>query len=95
MNRPDTLDMAKQYVTADRQADHGKPEDTFKRIAYLWNSYLGGNVGIQDYDVAAMLALLKIARIRANHLHEDNWVDLAGYASCGAELATEGGGADA
>ena len=33
-----------------------------------------------------MLALLKIARIRSGNGKEDNWVDLAGYAACGAEV---------
>lgn len=40
-------------------------------------------------DVAAMLALLKIARIASGHAKADNWVDLAGYAACGGEI--EGG----
>ena len=36
--------------------------------------------------VAALLALLKIARIATGHGKSDNWVDLAGYAACGGEL---------
>jgi hypothetical protein len=36
-------------------------------------------------DVAAMLALLKIARLQQSPNHRDSWVDLAGYAACGAE----------
>ena len=35
---------------------------------------------------AALLALLKIARIATGHGKSDNWVDLAGYAACGGEL---------
>lgn len=89
MKRAEVLDTAKTYVMADRAATHGRPEDTFERIADLWNSYLGGETDIQSYDVAAMLALLKIARIRFNPRHEDNWVDIAGYAACGSELASE------
>jgi hypothetical protein len=34
-----------------------------------------------------MLGLLKIARLRANPTHRDSWVDLAGYAACGYEVA--------
>lgn len=37
-------------------------------------------------DVAAMMALLKIARIASGHAKADNWVDLAGYAACGGEI---------
>ena len=36
--------------------------------------------------LAAMLALLKVARIAGNRPKQDNWIDLAGYAACGAEL---------
>ena len=36
--------------------------------------------------LAALLALLKIARIATGHGKSDNWVDLAGYAACGGEL---------
>ena len=87
MNRAQTLDTAKAYVSTDRQADHGRPEDTFARIARLWNAYLG--LKIESYDAAAMMVLLKIARIRHAPGNDDNWCDLAGYAACGAELATE------
>ena len=33
------------------------------------------------------MALLKIARIASSPAKEDNWVDLAGYAANGAEIA--------
>lgn len=37
-------------------------------------------------DVAMMMALLKIARIRTGTATDDSYVDLAGYAACGAEI---------
>ena len=43
-------------------------------------------INLTPYDVAAMLALLKIARIASGHSKADNWIDLAGYAACGGEL---------
>lgn len=36
-----------------------------------------------------MMALLKVARIRSGTGTEDSFVDLAGYAACGGEIATE------
>ena len=37
-----------------------------------------------------MLALMKIARLKSSEFEsEDSWVDLAGYAACGAEIATK------
>ena len=42
-------------------------------------------------DVAAMMALLKIARLMSNPEHVDSWIDGAGYLACGGEVATLGG----
>ena len=87
MNRADILATASEYVTKDRAATHGDAEDNFRRIADLWNAYLGVD-DITSIDVAVMLALLKVARIRSNQTHVDNWIDIAGYAACGGEIAT-------
>lgn len=87
MTRQEVLDQAKICVLGNREEDYGTPEENFQIIAEFWNSYLGRS---EDYitgkDVAAMLALLKIARVRSGKAKEDNWVDLAGYAACGAEV---------
>jgi Domain of unknown function (DUF6378) len=85
MDRSETLDTAKQHVTKEREQQHGRPEDTFELIARLWSEYLDNHVS--PTDVAMMMALLKIARQRGNPVHNDNYVDLAGYAACAAELA--------
>ena len=87
MKRADILATASEYVTTDRAATHGDAEDNFRRIAELWNAYLGVD-DITSIDVAVMLALLKVARIRSNPTHADNWIDIAGYAACGGEIAT-------
>lgn len=89
MKRPEILDAAKRCVCGDREQDYGSPEDSFNTIAALWNAYLGGVAVVDAKDVAAMLALLKIARISSGHAKEDNWIDLAGYAACGGEIETE------
>ena len=89
MNRKEILATAEKMVNGDRQDDYGTPENNFERIAMLWTHYLGPeklSSGISSIDVAAMLALLKIARIASGHGKSDNWVDLAGYAACGGEL---------
>lgn len=83
MVRKELLDAALRCVCGDRES-YGTPEDNFGRIARLWEDYL--QHPILPYDVAAMMALLKIARIASGMPKADNWVDLAGYAACGAEL---------
>lgn len=83
--RGDILDTAKDYVTKDRASDHGDMEDNFEMIADFWSTYLDRRIVV--YDVGAMMALLKVARIRSNPKHPDNWVDGAGYMACGGEIA--------
>lgn len=92
MNRDTILDKAKQCVSGSREQDYGKPERNFSVIADLWTAYLFNldSAELTPKDVAAMLALLKIARISSGHAKEDNWIDLAGYAACGGELESEG-----
>lgn len=87
MNRAETLKQAEACVLVNRQATHGAPEDSFGTIAKLWSTYLG--LPIQDYQVSVMMVLLKVARTKARPTNDDNWVDIAGYAACGAELATK------
>lgn len=85
--RGDILDTAKQYVLRDRNATHGDPEDNFGRIAQLWAAYK--RVDFTPTDVAAMMALMKVARIAQSPDHRDSWIDLAGYAACGAGIALQ------
>ena len=71
IGRAEILDTAKQYVTQDRQATHGKPEDSFGRISGYWSAHLKREVTRQD--VAVMMTLLKVARLEANPENSDNW----------------------
>ena len=87
------LSQAEHCVCGKREQDYGSPEDNFGRIATMWAAYMRGNcvsdgadICIAPKDVAAMMALLKIARIASGTAKTDNWVDLAGYAACGGEL---------
>jgi len=86
MKRTEVLVAANDLVTKDREDSHGKPEDTFNLIARLWSEYLDHQ--ISEVDVAMLMSLLKIARQRGNNAHKDNYIDLAGYAACAAELAS-------
>lgn len=76
------LDEAKNVVDS-RQASYGVPEDNFATAAELWSAYLG--TPIQPEDVGMMMILLKVAREKYQHKH-DNLVDIAGYAECVARL---------
>ncbi len=69
MTRAEILDAAKACVCGQREEDYGTPEDNFGLIAQLWGVYLRKkccvSTCILPEDVAAMMALLKIARIAA------------------------------
>ena len=91
MTREQILDEAKKCVCGQREQDYGSPESNFQIIADLWNAYLFPSLKenkavISPTDVAMMMGLLKIARIRNGGGTGDSFVDLAGYAACGGEL---------
>lgn len=99
MTRKEILDAAAKCVCGQREEDYGTPEDSFRLIAELWTPVIkscvpeGTDVCVQPETVALMMALLKVARLINNPEHLDSWVDLAGYAACGGEIA--GGGHEA
>ena len=85
VSRADILDRAKAIVTGEREKQYGKPEDNFAIIAELWGAYTGHK--FSPVDVAMMMALLKVARIKTGVGTVDSFVDLAGYAACAGEIA--------
>ena len=85
--RKEILKQATDAVCTDREGQYGSPEDNFRRIADLWTTYCGG-YSFEPKDVAMMMSLLKIARIATGKHKDDNYIDLAGYAACGAELGS-------
>jgi Domain of unknown function (DUF6378) len=93
VGRDEILRLAREAVT-DRGLQYGKPEDSFERIAVLWNAWLKvrkpGPIG--GLDVALMMLLFKVGRIAGgNRNHIDNYIDIAGYASCAGELVSGSG----
>lgn len=85
--RADILDEAKKCVLKDRQETYGDLEDSFGLTAKYWSTHLG--IEISPEDVTILMALLKISRLQKSPNHKDNWVDLAGYAACGGEIACQ------
>jgi hypothetical protein len=90
-SKHDVLDMAKAAV-GDRGLNYGRPEANFDRIAARWRVHIsnrfGVNIAIDGASVAIMMGDVKTARLENDPSHLDSWVDLAGYAACGGEIAT-------
>lgn len=84
MDRVEVLEAAKAAITGQRAQDHGEIENSFEVIAEFWSDYL--NTEISAKDVAIMMALLKIARIKTGHDERDSFVDACGYMACAGEL---------
>lgn len=85
MERKEILGEAERCVCGQREQDYGSPESNFAIIAKLWGGYL--DTEISTVDVAMMMVLLKVARIKNGGGSGDSFVDIAGYAAVGGELA--------
>lgn len=82
------LDTAAAAVCGDRNDSYGPPIEDFACQAAMMSAYLtrtnGHTVHVTASDIAALMAIVKLAR-QAHTPKADNWIDLAGYAACGAE----------
>lgn len=81
--RSSLLNEANKIVNGARADAYGGVEDNFNNIAVLWKAYKG--VDFTPVDIAIMMTLMKVARLKNSPNHRDSWVDIAGYAACGFE----------
>ena len=85
------LNEARDIICSDRNKQYGEPEDNFAVIGELWSQYLRRSkdvaIDLNGYDVGMLMALLKIGRLETGTPKRDNFVDLAGYVACAAEIA--------
>ena len=97
--REQCLDDAMKCVCGDRDEQYGSPEDNFWIIAQYWNAYLKGQALktpdnavtiLNSTDVANMMMLFKLGRLTTSPGDGtyDTYVDVAGYAACGAEITS-------
>jgi hypothetical protein len=86
MTRKECLDAAAAAVLTDRNLDYGNPEDNFRDIAAIWTIQLGSKLRspITPFEVATLSIGTKLARLKTSPRVVDHWVDIAGYAACGA-----------
>lgn len=85
MTREEVLSRA-IAVGVDREKIYGPAADNAATTAAYWSVLFG--VKVEPWQVAAALVLLKLSRLHADPAHEDSWVDIAGYAAYGGEVAT-------
>lgn len=89
--RAQILNEARSIICSDRNRQYGEPEDNFAVIGELWSQYLrrakDADIDLDGYDVGMLMALFKIGRLETGTPKRDNFVDLAGYVACAAEIA--------
>lgn len=74
------LQEAQRLIHGDRNKNYGHPRENFQDIADLFSAYLGQE--ITDIDVANLMILVKVARVKETGYHRDSFTDIAGYAGC-------------
>jgi len=79
---------ATRFVESERSDRWGRPLTNHKRIAALWSVYLEREVTASE--AAAMMVLLKMARLMESPDSRDSVCDLIGYAMAYADCRDGG-----
>tara|TARA_R110002072_G_scaffold135659_2_gene277207 strand:+ start:2047 stop:2388 length:342 start_codon:yes stop_codon:yes gene_type:complete len=75
---------ASELVSGDRQVDYGDKLINHVNISNLWSAYTNMNIG--PHDVAVMMCLLKIARLKQGSRTEDTYLDASAYMAIAREI---------
>lgn len=92
MDRTEILGNANKIIAGERKSVYGDEADNFGAIADMWNAYLGDKLTkfIDPVDVASMMILLNVARIKSGNGNGDDWVDICWCSALGGEMDEEG-----
>ena len=83
----DNLKIALKLLRGKRQHEYGDKKINHENIAKLWSVYL--DIKISAHDVAMLMLLLKIARVKFGNPSSDTYVDMVGYSAIAGELGDE------
>lgn len=79
------LEEAHKIIYGDREKVYGHPSKNLNNIAVMWDVYLHARKDpthmLTAKDVAAMMVLVKVARLANDPEHRDSVVDICGYAA--------------
>lgn len=87
--RDEILETAAKLISGDREESYGSAIDSFERLGRLWTEVIGAPVTAEQ--VALCLVQLKVSRLVVSPNHADSWIDLAGYAALGGDIAATPG----
>jgi len=83
------LQEAQRLIHGERNKNYGHPRENFADIAVLFTAYLDKE--IDEIDVANLMILVKVARVKGTGYHRDSFTDIAGYAGCVERIYEEPG----
>jgi hypothetical protein len=89
MKAVEIIQNAGREVEDFKAKEHGEKKENFKAISDLWESY--HNVAFTKKDVAMLMALMKIGRIKTKSAphNDDNFIDAIGYLAIAGEFSAE------
>ena len=88
MKALEVLERAISLIHGQRAKDYGDAQASFQRMADLVNPIIEKADGkLTASDMALVMIQVKIARLQESPNHADSWIDIAGYAGLGAQLA--------
>ena len=91
MKALEVLEEAIALIHGQRADDYGDAQLSFQRMADLVNPIIKKADGnLTATDMALVMIQVKIARLQETPDHEDSWIDIAGYAALGAQIAITG-----
>lgn len=94
MKASKALQQGAALVSDGREKQHGPKVRNFNNIAILWNAYIlirrDPASALTPSDVAAMMALLKLARSQSGNHNDDDYVDGAAYLGIMGEFNGKG-----
>jgi hypothetical protein len=84
----DILQEASELINGERAKNYGPARENFQKIADLFAAYLGDTDtdDLGPYDVANLMILVKLARIKNAGYHRDSYADIAGYAALAEKI---------
>lgn len=93
MKASDICNHAAELVSGDRERTHGPKLENHAKIARMQQAFMeirrDPTAPLGPLDVACLMVCLKLARTQLGAFNLDDWVDMAGYAGVGGEIAAE------
>jgi len=85
---PQSILSQAQETINDRHERYGDCNNVMAATAEMFRVYQGLKAGASSaHDAAVFNIIQKLVRIGSGQSHADNWIDIAGYASLGAEVS--------